>query len=81
MPEELKSKLNPYFSPAYKEADKEIFNKTKDKLHNALTNAEKVRNDLTHDFGPSIPIQELNPYTNVDKLIKSLIPNISGLTS
>ena len=55
-----------------KKADKEIYEKVKDKIPQAITNAEKVRKYKIESSPPNYKIYELNPYTDVDELLKAI---------
>lgn len=55
----------------YEKSDKIIYNKIKDKTEKAITHAGRIR---THQVtaNPACKIYDLNPYTNVDELLKAI---------
>lgn len=55
----------------YNKSDKNIYNKLKDNIPAAVGRAKKVRN-YQHEAYPNAKIYEMNPYTNVDELLKAI---------
>jgi len=71
--EKIISYLKHKYNFDYSKKDYETFNKIKDKTEIAIANAKKVNKVITEGH-PNSKIYELNPYTDVYKLIAELLP-------
>jgi hypothetical protein len=55
----------------FQKKDRNLYDKIKDKTQKAINNAERVRKSQCKG-NPDCPIYELNPYTDVDKLLHAI---------
>ncbi len=60
------------YLPEYDKADKNVFDKVKDKTQTAIDNAKKLRKAAKTANYDDCKIYELNPYTNVDELLHAI---------
>ena len=69
--DEVINHLNKKNYITFRKKDRNLYKNVRDKTQKAINNAEKVRRSQCKG-NPDCPVYELNPYTNVDELLKAI---------
>jgi len=70
--DEIISYIKRKYFPEYSKSSSQVYNKTKDKLSIAKSNANKIRKYQEKNNFSHIHIYDLNPYTNLDELVEEI---------